>query len=297
MFRRLLPLLLSLPLLAACLSGGPPPPPAEGGIGGSFSGERALGTLRRLWSPCPPVPETACWRTLQDRLEEELTAAGWTVRRQEGTFRGRKVVNLEARRGEGPLYLIGAHYDARRFATRDPEDPRAPVPGANDGGSGSAVLLELARVLDPLPGEVRLVFFDAEDQGEIDGWPWSVGAELYAAALEAEGRVPRAVIVVDMVGDADPRFLLEGNSDPVLQGRLWALASTLGYGAFFRAEPGPTVLDDHVPFRRRGWPAVDVIDLDYPPWHTTRDTVDQVRPHGLEAVGRTLETFLEAGEP
>jgi glutaminyl-peptide cyclotransferase len=185
---------------------------------------------------------------------------------------------------------LGAHYDTRRSA--DEEDPSIPVLGANDGASGVAVLLELARVLDRdrLSGQVWLAFFDAEDNGRLDGWEWCVGSSYMATHLEV---VPEAVIVVDMVGDTDQQLYLEGNSDPVLQRRLWEIAATLGYTDTFISEYRWTMYDDHVPFARQGIPAVDIIDFDYPYWHTTQDTPDKVSPESLERVGRVLETFLE----
>jgi Zn-dependent M28 family amino/carboxypeptidase len=105
---------------------------------------------------------------------------------------------------------------------------------------------------------------------------------------------PAAMILVDMVGDADQQLYLEGNSDPVLQAKLWATAASLGYGQQFLPVVRYTMIDDHVPFRNRGIPAADMIDFDYPYWHTTADTADKVSALSLERVGRTLEAYLEA---
>jgi hypothetical protein len=152
---------------------------------------------------------------------------------------------------------------------------------------------------------VWLVLFDAEDNGGLDGWEWIVGSTLFARSLaeaEARGELDlardlQAAVVVDMVGDDEQRFPFERNSDPSLQQVLWVQAAALGYAAQFVSEPGQPILDDHLPFRSLGLPAVDIIDLDYPYWHTTADTLDKVSAESLERVGRTLEAWLEAGAP
>jgi Zn-dependent M28 family amino/carboxypeptidase len=157
-----------------------------------------------------------------------------------------------------------------------------------------AVLLELARVLDvgAVHGDVWLVFFDAEDNGYLDGWDWIAGSRYFAANLAVS---PEYVIIVDMVGDAEQELFYEGNSDPHLQSQLWAIAAELGYTAHFVAEQRHTMLDDHIPFVEQGIPSVDIIDFDYPYWHTTEDTLDKLSPDSLERVGRVLEEFLERG--
>jgi Zn-dependent M28 family amino/carboxypeptidase len=111
-----------------------------------------------------------------------------------------------------------------------------------------------------------------------------------AANLEVQ---PEAMILVDMVGDADQQLYIDLNSNAELAARLWAQAARLGYGAQFVPVPKYRMLDDHIPFAERGIPAVDIIDFDYPYWHTTGDTADKVSGESLERVGRTLETYLE----
>ena len=232
--------------------------------------------------------ETAAYITAQ------LSKLGWSTEPQDFTYNGISGRNIIAARGRGPLVVLGAHYDTRSVADRDPDNPTRPVPGANDGASGVAVLLELARTLDVDKAgvEVWLAFFDAEDQGGINGWPFSVGASYMAEHLAVQ---PRAVVVVDMVGDADQQFLWEQNSDEQLSRRLWAAAADLGYERNFVAQYGYAIMDDHVPFRQRGLVAVDIIDFDYPYWHTSQDTPDKVSPESLQRVGRTLQKWLEQG--
>jgi hypothetical protein len=240
-----------------------------------------------------PVGSEAGWAT-GDYIRAQLQAFGWQVEEQTFTYHGLRVRNLIGRKGSGPVVVVGAHYDTRPVAERDPDPDQRdqPILGANDGASGVAVLLELARVVDveATGRSLWLAFFDAEDRGRVDGWPTSVGAEEMARRLDLR---PEWVIVVDMVGDVDQQFYLEGYSDPQLQERLWALADELGYAAYFRPELRHTLLDDHVPFVARGIPAVDVIDFDYPAWHTLDDTLSNISAESLGRVGRVMEVWLE----
>ena len=235
---------------------------------------------------------SAAGQATGDYIIAFLQEQGWEVETQEFTYRDTPVRNIIAKAGTGPVLILGAHYDTRRSA--DQENPSVPVMGANDGASGVAVLLELARVLDrdKLRHQVWLTFFDAEDDGELDGWEWCVGSSYMAAHLQVS---PEAVIVVDMIGDAHQQLYLEGNSDSELQHQLWQIAASLGYEQAFVPQYRWTMYDDHVPFAQQGIPAVDIIDFDYPYWHTTQDTADKVSPTSLERVGRALETFLEQG--
>ncbi len=243
----------------------------------------------------PRIPGSAGWQRAGDYIEAELRRQGWKVYEERFAYAGVPIRNIVGIRGTGPAVFFGAHYDTRRYADRDPDPSRRrePVPGANDGASGTAILLELARVLgkEDLELEVHLVFFDAEDQGEIAGWPWSVGAAHLARGLAPE-EFPRYVVVVDMVGDADQQLYWEASSDPALRREIWALAAKLGYGAVFTPTVRYNIIDDHRPFLQRGIPAVDIIDFDYPYWHTAADTVDKVSPECLERVGRVLEEMV-----
>ena len=231
------------------------------------------------------------WRATGDYIIAELQAHDWAVETQEFPYRDVTVRNIIGRAGQGSPVIIGAHYDTRLRADQDRTDPTAPVIGANDGASGVAVLLELARVLDrdKLNNEVWLTFFDAEDNGGLDGWEWIVGSTYMAEHLTVK---PEFVIVVDMVGDAEQQIYKEHNSDAALQDRLWAIAADLGYEDFFIPEYKWAMFDDHTPFAARGIVAVDLIDFDYPYWHTTQDTPDKVSAASLEHVGRVVELLL-----
>lgn len=258
----------------------------------SFDGQKAYEhVLKQCAFGSRPVGSEENLQTAE-YISTTLQKLGWAVHMQEFTYRGVTGRNVIASRGTGPLVVLGAHYDTRSIANRDPVDPTQPVPGANDGASGVAVLLELARTLDMdhVSLEVWLAFFDAEDQGDINGWPFSVGASYMAEHLTAK---PRAVVVVDMVGDQEQRFLWEANSDRDLQHTLWAIATDLGYEDNFVPQDGYALMDDHLPFRQQGLVAVDIIDFDYPYWHTAEDTPDKVSPDSLQRVGRVLQTWLE----
>ena len=236
-----------------------------------------------------PTGSEAGWAT-GDYIITQLEEQGWTTETEEFSYRDTPVRNIVGRIGEGPVIMLGAHYDTRLSA--DEEDPSVPVMGANDGASGVAVLLELARTLnkDELQNEVWLAFFDAEDNGQLNGWDWCIGSSYMAKHLKI---TPEAVVVVDMIGDADQQLYLEHNSDTTLQTHLWEIAATLGYTDTFVPQYRWTMYDDHVPFARRGIVAVDIIDFDYPYWHTTQDTRDKVSAESLERVGRVLEVWLE----
>jgi Zn-dependent M28 family amino/carboxypeptidase len=258
-----------------------------------FDGEKAY---EHVVAQCDlgfrPTGSEAGWAN-GEYIIAELKAQGWEVETEEFTYRDTRVRNIVGKGvGEGPIIILGAHYDTRRVADADQENPDVPVLGANDGASGVSVLLELARTLDrrALQNEVWLAFFDAEDSGRLDGWEWCVGSEYMAAHLDL---TPTAVVVVDMIGDADQDLYLEHNSDQALQTQLWEIAATLGYSDTFIARYEYTILDDHVPFARRGITAVDIIDFDYAYWHTTEDTPDKVSAESLERVGRVLEVWLE----
>ena len=257
-----------------------------------FAGEIAYGHVLEQHEFGPRPVGSEAGRLTAEYIVRELEKHGWATELQRFGFRGVVGTNVIASKGEGPLYILGAHYDTRSLADRDPVDPSQPVPGANDGASGVAVLLELARVLalDRGGAEVWLTFFDAEDQGRINDWPFSVGASHMAEHLAVH---PQAVVVVDMIGDADQQIYFERNSDEGLMRALWAVAADLGYLTSFIPSYRYSIIDDHIPFRERGFTVVDIIDFDYPYWHTTEDTPDKVTPESLERVGRVLEAWLE----
>jgi len=199
--------------------------------------------------------------------------------------------------GAAKRVMLGAHYDTRPVADLDP-DPASrlkPIIGANDGASGVAILLEAARIFGAAapPVGVDLVFFDGEDYGEA-GRPrdFCLGSAWFAGNLK--GYRPYAAIIVDMVGDSDLTIRQEGYSSAAsawLVEELFATAERLGISQFV-PESGHTIIDDHLPLIQAGIDAVDLIDFDYPYWHTLADTPDKCSPGSLEAVGTVLVDFI-----
>jgi glutaminyl-peptide cyclotransferase len=269
-------------------------PPTSTPVPIRFDGQQAYQHVLNQEALGPrPTGSEAGWAT-GDYIIEQLKSLGWEIETEEFIFQGVRGRNVIGKGGKGAIVIIGAHYDTRPAADKDPNpaNRNQHILGANDGGSGVAVLLELARVLDrdQLDQQVWLTFFDAEDRGRLDGWPFSVGARQMAQTLVLR---PQAVVVVDMVGDADQNIYYENHSDPKLSAELWSIAAELGYSDYIIPEAKYTIIDDHLPFVEQGIPAVDMIDFDYPYWHTLEDTSDKVSPTSLERVGRTLEVWLE----
>ena len=258
----------------------------------SFDGERAYADVETQVAFGPRIVGSDGHAKAVEWIRGELLKAGWQVEIQESEAMGHPVKNIIAKRSDAsPQIILGAHYDTRMHADRDPnpESSLQPVPGANDGASGVAVLLELARTLpqDTLP--VWLAFFDAEDNGRIERWDWILGSREF---VKNNAVHPRAVVVLDMIGDADLNIYKESNSVPGLTDQIWGVAKDLGYGNVFIPEYNHSLIDDHIPFLEAGLPAVDMIDFDYPYWHTIADTPDKVSAQSLEAVGRTLWTWV-----
>lgn len=263
----------------------------------NFDGKQAYRDVLAQMEFGPRITGTEGNRKCGDYIAEQLRQSGWSVEFQNFTYRGTQARNVigRANLGKGPTIILGAHYDTRRWADQDPAHPRDPVPGADDGASGVAVLLQLARVINlgKVHHEIWLAFFDAEDNGGIEGWDWIVGSTYMASNLSVQ---PQAMILLDMIGDTDQKIYFDGNSDPALSQKVWTIAVQLGYGDHFIPQVKYTMIDDHIPFAQHGIPSIDIIDFDYPYWHTVADTADKVSPDSLERVGRTLQMFLESAE-
>jgi Zn-dependent M28 family amino/carboxypeptidase len=258
-----------------------------------FVGQRAYQDVLSQVSLGARTPGSVAHAQALAFIQLELEEAGWRNRIQTTEWDGFSIQNIIASRSEvTPRIIIGAHYDSRLLADQDTDpERREPVPGANDGASGVAVLLELARTLpsDTIP--VGLVFFDAEDNGGLDNRQWIMGSRAFVAALTEK---PESVVIVDMVGDSKLNIFVELNSDAALTAEIWAQAALLGYGKYFNSTPKYNMLDDHTPFLEVGIPAVDIIDFDYPFWHTSADTADKVSAQSLQVVGETLWVWIES---
>ncbi len=201
--------------------------------------------------------------------------------------------------------LLLTHWDTRPTSdeAQDPEQRDVPVPGANDGGSGTAVLLELAAIFGatPPPMGIDLLFVDGEDYGPtIDDM--LLGARRYASTVEALEARPVYGVLLDLVGDASPRFLQEEYSvqvaNVVVQ-KIWRAAERLGYAQAFPNLVGDRVMDDHVPLNGVGLPTANVIDIEYGPgnryWHTPEDTPQNVSATTLEMVGEVVTELVYSG--
>jgi glutaminyl-peptide cyclotransferase len=260
-------------------------------------GARALERVRHQVAAGPRIPGTAPHAAIADWIAAELERLGGKVERQTFTDttlgRPMQLTNVIGRfgpEGDGRVILM-AHWDTREHADRDPDTTRRtqPVPGANDGASGVAVLLEVAELMHQRPPEVGvdLVFVDGEDQGESSRMEeFCLGSTHYAASLPRG--YAKAAFVFDMVGDKDlaihPEVSSARRAANLVQLVLEAARAT---GAeHFHVEPRFRVHDDHVPLLDAGIPAVDIIDFDYPAWHTTGDTPDQISAASLAEVAR-----------
>ncbi|MGH7307941.1 MAG: M28 family peptidase [Candidatus Rokuibacteriota bacterium] len=254
-----------------------------------FDGTRALRDVERLVAIGPrPAGSPASARARQ-YIVTELEKAGLRARVEpfeaqtpHGRLSMANVVGVvPGRRPEA--ILVGGHYDTKWFSDIH-------FVGANDGGSSTALLLELARALQGTNPEysIWIAFFDGEEARET----WTDRDSLYgsrrmAAELRRTGRLPRAVIVVDMIGDRDLGIRREGFSTPWLTELVWGSAARLGHQAHFLADQ-LAVEDDHAPFLKAGVPAVLLIDFDFPPWHTAADTLDKVSARSLQIVGEVV---------
>ena len=261
--------------------------------GKPFDGQRAYQDILAQMALGPRTVGSEAHTQVIAYIQQQLKQAGWRVQIQSTQWKGFPVQNIIATRGgTTPQILLGAHYDSRSLADQDTGPGKnAPVPGANDGASGVAVLLELARALPSNTVPVELVFLDAEDDGGLSGREWSMGSRAFVASLTEK---PQAVVIVDMVGDKDLNLYIERNSNFELASAIWKQAAALGFDKQFIYEPKWSMIDDHTPFLEAGIPAVDIIDFDYPYWHTSADTADKVAPKSLYIVGETLRQWLLA---
>jgi hypothetical protein len=294
--------LLALPV-AVARDGAPP----------GFSGPRAMQHLEAICALGPRPSGSAAMTKQRALLVAHFREAGAQVAGQAFQIRDRHsgkpvhmenlVVSWHPDRAE--RILIGAHFDTRPFPDRDPVDPRGAFVGANDGASGVAVLMELAATMPGLPGPVGVdfVLFDAEEYVVHPRDPYCLGSTYFARQYAAErqarrlGHAYRCAVVVDMVAGRGLQLWQEQKSVSWPESRpvgesIWGVARRLGVRQFV-ARPKYDVEDDHVPLREIGGiPACDIIDLDYPHWHTTADIPANCAAESLEAVGSVLLAWL-----
>lgn len=271
-----------------------------GGRAREFDGARAFTYLARQMQFGPRIPGTPGHERAGDWMLQHLRATADTVVVQAVTHVTRRGDTLHLRNflarfrpAAGDRVLLLAHWDTRPHADQSPNlgQQRLPVPGANDGASGVAVLLGVADALKAKPPAlgVDLLFVDGEDYGNFatDSNDVLIGSR-YFAAHQPAGYPPLFAVLFDMVGKKDPRFYYEGNSQafaPEVVDRVWRTAADLGYGRIFIPGIRHTLVDDHVALQHAGIHAIDLVDFDYPYWHTTDDTIDKVSAQSLQIVG------------
>lgn len=244
----------------------------------------------------PRTPGSACHQRIQEWIVSSLAEQNWQVETQSFSYGQLQGTNIIGKYGNGAEFIIiGAHYDSRFTSDQEKqvELRDQPVPGANDGASGVALLLllsrEIPRQITPAEQTIWLVFFDLEDNGSYPGWDWILGSTAFASSLT---ETPSAVIVVDMIGDRDLNIYMEHNSSAELNQEIWQTAQQLGYEQFFIYQRKYRMIDDHLPFIQRGFPTSLLIDFDYPYWHTTQDTLDKVSARSILIVYDTLINWI-----
>ncbi|MBE0656575.1 MAG: M28 family peptidase [Bryobacteraceae bacterium] len=265
---------------------------------GQVSGASALELTRQVVEFGPRTPGSAASRKLQSFIVQKLKESGWqaiedpfTAQTPAGRVAMKNIIGLKKGSGSAALAVSG-HYDTKRFPFR--------FVGANDAGSSTGLLLELARAMkdESFSHDIYLVFFDGEEAfGEWSDQDSLYGSRHLAAKWRADGTLARlkALINVDMIGDRDLKIVHEAYSSEPLRRLVWQIAAELGHGAHFLSQPF-AIEDDHVPFLRNGVRALNLIDFEYGPdhswWHTKEDTMDKLSPKSLEIVGRVVHEAL-----
>ncbi|HTK69931.1 MAG TPA: M28 family peptidase [Candidatus Eisenbacteria bacterium] len=270
----------------------------------AFDGKRAFSVLERQCAFGPRYPGSeahdSCFAYLVSALRAYAPVVECDTFYYDSPVLKKRVqlMNVVARFRPGvkQRVLIGAHWDTRPWADRDPvlAKRHLPILGANDGASGVAVVVELARALrmgheQPSVG-VDLALFDGEDLGtDADPTGYFRGSQRYVE-WKSEETPPLFAVIIDMVGSSTMVLHWEGNSRKMASNivdLVWGEANSLGVRSF-RSDVKHTVYDDHIPFLNAGIPAIDLIDFDYPSWHTTHDTVDKCSAESLGGVGKVL---------
>jgi len=271
---------------------------AATGVAAGVSGASALEFTRRAVAFGPRPPGSAADIALQNYILAELRKDGCEI--IEDAFTAKTPQRMIAMKniiakfpGKGPGHraiAITGHFDTKYF-------PGRKFVGASDGGSSTGLLLELARVLahQPRIDDVYLAFFDGEEAfGEWSDTDSLYGSRHLAARWRQDGTLQRlkGLINVDMIGDKNLDIPRETNGDAALNRLVWSTAADLGYKAFFIDQQiGED--DDHMPFVRAGVPAIDLIDIDYPPWHNDTDTMDKLSAQSMEIVGTVVYEVIQ----
>lgn len=266
-------------------------PRAEGGGEKPFSGAAALAYTGKAVAMGPRPDGSAGIARLRTYIRQQLGSRGceivsdrFTAQTPDGAVPMENIIAKFPGKS-GRAIAISGHYDTKKMAN---------FVGANDGGSSTGFLLELAAVLQGRrrTDDIYLIFFDGEEA--IREWSDTdsvYGSRHLAAKWAADGTAAKlkALINVDMIGDKNFRLVWETGSTPSLRNLVWDTADSLGYSAAFPRQGGP-VSDDHIPFINAGVRALDLIDFESQSsfWHTPQDTMDKLSPHSLEIVGNVV---------
>ena len=269
-----------------------------------FDEEEAFTFLQAQCDLGPRPPGSDEIELCRNYITGELKKYGATVNKQEFTtvindieYNGINIIASFYPRMSRRI-LLGAHYDTRPWADKekDIELHNTPIIGANDAASGVAVLLELALIISqeqPPQFGIDFVFFDLEDMGEYgNNESWCLGSSYFAENFTEVK--PEKAIIVDMIGDTDLEINMEYfsyHNSPNLVNEVWDTAKDLGFTEF-KSKITNKIYDDHYPLIVHGFNAIDIIDFEYPFWHTLEDTPDKCSPHSLYVVGQTLLNII-----
>lgn len=283
----------------------------------SFDVDTAMTYLKRQVDFGPRVPGSLSHRQCADWLAGNLKGMGYVVTDHEiattHPVDGHpiKVRNIFAQSNPDATdrVIILAHYDTRPWADHDADSSKhtLPIDGANDGASGVAVALEIARSIGQLPKDkgLDILLVDQEDSGTYnDDDSWCIGSRVWADNLPYTGsQQPRFAILLDMVGGKDAVFRREYFSQAYaapINDIVWNAAKTIGHGARFVDEMGGAINDDHIPLLRAGIPTIDIIETNRanggfnPTWHTTEDNIDNIDPATIRAVGEVITHVIQS---
>ena len=278
--------------------------PAASVASPKFDSARAWKDLEAQVGIGPRPAGSAALQKTRDYIQAELKKAGLDTRQQifiaktplGETSMANLIATIPGRRPE--RIAIASHYDTKRTPFANPQNgqPVTRFVGASDGASSTAALLELGRSLKTRQNEftIELLFFDGEEAFvEWSRTDSTYGSRYYVDAARKAGTLKdlRALVLLDMIGDKDLVIRRDSASTPWLVDIVWAAAARLGHRGVFSNEL-TAVEDDHMPFITAGVPAVDIIDLDYPAWHTAEDTIQNVSARSLQIVGDVVLAAL-----
>jgi glutaminyl-peptide cyclotransferase len=304
------PLLLALTVAGFMVSCGGADSDSKGGgnvVATEFDGAKAKANVQRFHDFGPRVPGTPAHVAAGDwllsesrRLADTVIVQSWVHTTADGKKLPMRNILARFKPTEARRVLYLAHWDSRPRSDSDAVEANRskPVPGANDGGSGIAILLGVAEALKarPLASGVDLLFVDGEDWGDFPSrTDVLIGSTYFAANLPDSGYAPLFGVLFDMVGDAEPRFQQETHSiraAPEVVRRVWTTAQRLGHAAAFQNVEYGEITDDHLPLIAKGLRVIDVIDLYFPWHHTTEDTPDKVSQATLQMVGDVAMAVL-----